>query len=163
MSVTAAAQATESRKYHANDPKCSDLGWVWLSKPMEAIVYANASCQFPVTKVEIDHVTYKNATVYILIVHNATKGWCFCALLLASWRRPYCPYHNYCALVGMLPKLKTMVQLTTYLTETKPWPSSPQYPPDLPLPCASQSPSFPMGSMAGEPQPFLCRCYSYPL
>eukprot|EP00731_Ephydatia_muelleri_P021996 Em0014g587a len=25
--ATAAAQATESRKHHANDPKCSDLGW----------------------------------------------------------------------------------------------------------------------------------------
>ena len=27
-STTAAAQAIESRKHHANDPKCSDLGWV---------------------------------------------------------------------------------------------------------------------------------------
>eukprot|EP00731_Ephydatia_muelleri_P012996 Em0007g306a len=27
VSATAAAQATESRKHHANDPKCSDLGW----------------------------------------------------------------------------------------------------------------------------------------
>ena len=27
VSATAAAQATESRKHQANDPKCSDLGW----------------------------------------------------------------------------------------------------------------------------------------
>ena len=27
VSTTAAAQATESRKHQANDPKCSDLGW----------------------------------------------------------------------------------------------------------------------------------------
>ena len=28
VSATAAAQATEARKHQANDPKCSELGWV---------------------------------------------------------------------------------------------------------------------------------------
>ena len=39
VSATAAAWATESRKHQANDPKCSDLGWVcvpiWSLKRME--------------------------------------------------------------------------------------------------------------------------------
>eukprot|EP00731_Ephydatia_muelleri_P008988 Em0004g1326a len=33
--ATAAAQATESRKHHANDPKCSDLGW-WRVRQQQA-------------------------------------------------------------------------------------------------------------------------------
>ena len=33
--ATAAAQATESRKHHANDPKCSDLGWVCVPMAVE--------------------------------------------------------------------------------------------------------------------------------
>ena len=33
--ATAAAQATESRKHHANDPKCSDLGWVCVPMVVE--------------------------------------------------------------------------------------------------------------------------------
>ena len=37
MSTTAAAQATESRKHQANDPKCSDLGWVCV--PMVVKTY----------------------------------------------------------------------------------------------------------------------------
>ena len=35
VSATAAAQATESRKHHANDPKCSDLGWVCVPMVVE--------------------------------------------------------------------------------------------------------------------------------
>ena len=35
VSATAAAQATESRKHHANDPKCSDLGWVCVRMVVE--------------------------------------------------------------------------------------------------------------------------------
>ena len=33
--TTAAAQAIESRKHHANDSKCSDLGWVCASMVVE--------------------------------------------------------------------------------------------------------------------------------
>ena len=35
VSATAAVQATESRKHHANDPKCSDLGWVCVTMVVE--------------------------------------------------------------------------------------------------------------------------------
>ena len=35
VSATAAAQATESRKHHANNPKCSDLGWVCVPMVVE--------------------------------------------------------------------------------------------------------------------------------
>ena len=35
VSATAAAQATESRKHHPNDPKCSDLGWVCVPMVVE--------------------------------------------------------------------------------------------------------------------------------
>ena len=35
VSATAAAQAAESRKHHANDPKCSDLGWVCVPMVVE--------------------------------------------------------------------------------------------------------------------------------
>eukprot|EP00731_Ephydatia_muelleri_P004794 Em0002g970a len=35
VSATAAAQATESRKHQANDPKCSDLGWVCVPMVVE--------------------------------------------------------------------------------------------------------------------------------
>ena len=35
VSATAAAQATESRKHHTNDPKCSDLGWVCVPMVVE--------------------------------------------------------------------------------------------------------------------------------
>ena len=39
VSATAAAQATEYRKHQVNDPKCSQLGWVYVpvvvvQKPM---------------------------------------------------------------------------------------------------------------------------------
>ena len=36
VSATAAAQATESRKHHANYPKCSDLGWVCVPMVIES-------------------------------------------------------------------------------------------------------------------------------
>ena len=35
VSATAAAQATESRKHHANGPKCSDLRWVCVPMVFE--------------------------------------------------------------------------------------------------------------------------------
>ena len=35
VSATAAAQATESRKHHANDPICTDLGWVCVPMVVE--------------------------------------------------------------------------------------------------------------------------------
>ena len=35
VSATAGAQATESRKHQANDPKCSDLGWVYVPMVVE--------------------------------------------------------------------------------------------------------------------------------
>eukprot|EP00731_Ephydatia_muelleri_P032951 Em0024g495a len=35
VSATAGAQATESRKHQANDPKCSDLGWVCVPMVIE--------------------------------------------------------------------------------------------------------------------------------
>ena len=35
VSVTAAAQATESRKHQSNDPKCSYLGWVCVPMVVE--------------------------------------------------------------------------------------------------------------------------------
>ena len=35
VSATAAAQATEARKHQANDPKCSELGWVCVPMVVE--------------------------------------------------------------------------------------------------------------------------------
>ena len=35
VSATAAAQATESKKHQANDPKCSELGWVCVPVVVE--------------------------------------------------------------------------------------------------------------------------------
>ena len=35
VSATAAAHTTESRKHRANDPKCSDLGWVCVPMVVE--------------------------------------------------------------------------------------------------------------------------------
>ena len=35
VSATAAAQATEARKHKANDPKCSELGWVGVPMVVE--------------------------------------------------------------------------------------------------------------------------------
>ena len=35
VSATAAAQATKSRKHHANELKCSDLGWVCVPMVVE--------------------------------------------------------------------------------------------------------------------------------
>ena len=36
VSATAAAQATEARKHKANDPKCSELGWVCVPMVVES-------------------------------------------------------------------------------------------------------------------------------
>ncbi|KAL5508997.1 hypothetical protein EMCRGX_G004273 [Ephydatia muelleri] len=86
VSATAAAQATEARKHQANDPKCSELGWVCVPMVVEtygawgkettAIISSVASRLATSTcrpKSTILHEIYEfSRSAPVVSLHNAT-------------------------------------------------------------------------------------------